>query len=50
MRSSYAMMTTNVTPPLKEEGAKVDGVEKARGDAVLVRSLRLKMGLTPSYE
>ena len=37
MRSSCAMTASNVTPPLKEEGAEVDGMEGARGVIVLVR-------------
>ena len=37
MHSSYAMMTSRVTPPAEEEGVEVDGVEQARGVVVLVR-------------
>ena len=38
MHSSYAMMTSSVTPPVEEkEEAEVDGAEWARGVAVSVR-------------
>ena len=37
MRTSYAMIASRVTPPAKDEGAKVEGVEEAGGVTVLVR-------------
>ena len=37
MRISYAIMVSRVTPPAEDEGADVDGVEKARGVVVSVR-------------
>ena len=37
MRSSCAMMALRVTPPVEEQGAEVDGVEEAKGVAILVR-------------
>ena len=37
MCTSYAMMASNVTPPTKDEGAKVDGAVEAGGVAVSIR-------------
>ena len=37
MCTSYAMIASRVTPPAKDEGAKVEGVEEAGGVTVLVR-------------
>ena len=37
MRTSYAMMTSRVTPPAEEEGAEVGVVEEAGGVTVSVR-------------
>ena len=37
MRSSCAMMALRVTPPVEEQGAEMDGVEEAKGVAILVR-------------
>ena len=34
MRTSYAMMSSTVTPPVEEEGANVDGAVEAGGIAV----------------
>ena len=34
MRLSYAMMSSNVTPLIEEEGADVDGVEGVGGAAI----------------
>ena len=42
MRSSYAMMTSSVTPPLEEEGEEVDGMEGIGG--VVVVSVRGRFG------
>ena len=36
MRTSYARMASRVTPPTKDEGAKVDGAVEAGGVAVSV--------------
>ena len=36
MRISYAMMALRVNPPVEDEGAEVDGAEKARGVIVSV--------------
>ena len=36
MRTSYAMMASNVTPLAEDEGTEVDGVVEARGAAVYV--------------
>ena len=36
MRTSCAMMASSVTPPVEEEGSKVEGAEEAEGDAVSV--------------
>ena len=36
MRTSCAMMASSVTPPIEEEGLKVEGAEEAEGDAVSV--------------
>ena len=36
MRISYAMMAFRITPPIEEEGAKVDGAKEAEGVAVSV--------------
>ena len=35
MRISHAMMSSRVTPPIKEEGTDMDGVVKAGGTTVL---------------
>ena len=35
MRTSFAMMASNVTPPAKDKGAKVDGAIEAGGVAFL---------------
>ena len=37
MHSSCAMMASRVTPPMEEEGVKVDEAEWARGVTVSVR-------------
>ena len=44
MRSSYAMMVANVTPPLEEEVAEVDGAEEARGVTVSVYATSIEAG------
>ena len=36
MRTSYAMMASNVTSLAKDEGVEVDGAVEARGAAVYV--------------
>ena len=36
MRTSCAMMASNVTPSVEDEGAEVDGVVEARGAAISV--------------
>ena len=36
MRTSCAMMASRVTPPVKDEGAEVDGVEEAGGVVVSI--------------
>ena len=37
MHLSCAMMASRVTPPAEEEGAEVDGVERAGGVTVSIR-------------
>ena len=37
MHTSCAMMASRVTPPTKDKGAEVDGVEEAGGVAISVR-------------
>ena len=37
MHTSCAMMASRVTPPTKDKGAEVDGVEEARGVVVSVQ-------------
>ena len=36
MRTSCVMMASNVTPPVKDKGAEVDGAVEARGAVVCV--------------
>ena len=36
MRTSYAMMTSSVTSPAKDEGAEVDGAAEVGGAAIYV--------------
>ena len=37
MPTSYAMMTSRVTPPIEDKGAEVDGEVEAEGVAVSIR-------------
>ena len=48
MRTSYAMMASRVTPPTEDEGAEVNGAEKAGG--VAMGPPQSKLCLIPSND
>ena len=48
MHTSYAMMASSVTPPVEDEGAKMDGAMEVGGVAISVRG-RLSLSCASLY-